>query len=239
MGRTVLAEVDGWTPVIDNVVLEVGAVTALVFGKVWRYCQMADNCCSAAQSRIADELGMSRQTINQHIGKLVEAGFLREEYQEGLPNKLYDTGKAGLSISITSLEPVKNIDTQEATCQKIRQEPVKKFDTKKVLKDTEELNYIDDAAKPARPSRKKPTPEETIANQKAKALIDEFTELSNLKPVSPADWGKWYKMAKYLVGYHVEPPDLRAAYHHERQYGKNPISWIGSIKARAISQHRE
>lgn len=101
------------------------------------------------------------------------------------------------------------------------------------------LNNIDDAAKPARHSRKKPTPEETALNAKAKSLIDEFIELSSLKPVSPADWGKWQKMAKYLVGYHVEPPDLRAAYYHERQYGKNPISWIGSIKARAISQHRE
>lgn len=106
----------------------------------------------------------------------------------------------------------------------------------------EELNNIDAASKPAAPAKKSkspPSPEVAEQNKKAKLLIDTFTEIADIKPVTRGDWGKWQLMAKYLTEHRVTPDDLKAAYYHERQYGKNPISWIGSIKARAISQHRE
>lgn len=124
MSKTILAQVDGWTPVIDGLVLEVGAVTALIFGKMWRYCQMSDGVCKAGQERIANELGISRQTINSHIDKLVAAGFMEDMTPDllGLPHQYRDTGKANLSISLT------------ATCQKSLHPPVKNFDTKKELK---------------------------------------------------------------------------------------------------------
>lgn len=120
MSKTILAQVEGWTPVIDSVVQDVGPTTALVFGKAWRYCQMSDGVCKASQDRIADELGMSRQTINAHFAKLVEAEYLRDLTPNlaGLPHQYADTGKAGLSIFLT------------ATSQKILQPPVKNFDTK-------------------------------------------------------------------------------------------------------------
>lgn len=121
MSKTILAQVDGWTPVIDGVVSDVGATTALVFGKMWRYCQMADGVCKASQERIADELGLSRQTVNTHIEKLVSAGYMKDTTPDlqGAPHVYKDTGKANLSINLT------------ATCQKSLQPPVKEFDIKK------------------------------------------------------------------------------------------------------------
>jgi hypothetical protein len=134
MSKTILAEVDGFTPVIDTMIPEVGLTTATVFGKVWRYCQMADGVCTAAQDRLADELGLSRPTINQHIEKLVTAGYL-EDLTPGLlgkPHTFRDTGKAGLSISFTAKnEPVKNLDT---TCKDSLQQPVKNLYSKIVVK---------------------------------------------------------------------------------------------------------
>lgn len=191
----------------------------------------------AAGVDVANCQGFARALLDVGLWEETENGYLIHDYLEYNPSREQalatkearkQAGRAG-GVAKASKIPSK-------TLAKEKQNPAP---SPSPSPNQDNLNNIDDAAKPARPSRKKPTPEETIENQKAKALIDEFTELSNLKPVSKADWGKWYKMAKYLVGYHVEPQDLRAAYHHERQYGKNPISWIGSIKARAISQHRE
>ena len=103
MSKTILAQVDGFTPVIDAMVADVGLISAAVFGKAWRYCQMSDGVCKAAQDRIADELGLSRATINTHLSKLVEAEYLEDITPEllGLPHQYRDTGKANLSISLT------------------------------------------------------------------------------------------------------------------------------------------
>lgn len=132
MSKTILAQVDGWTPVIDAVVQDVGATTALVFGKAWRYCQMADGVCKASQDRIADELGLSRATINTHLSKLVEHGYLEDLTPDllGLPHQYRDTGKASLSISFTG-GVSKNLTP---TSQKTLHPPVKNIDTKKELK---------------------------------------------------------------------------------------------------------
>lgn len=140
MSKTILAQVDGWTPVIDSVVQDVGATTALVFGKAWRYCQMSDGVCKASQERIADELGMSRATINTHLSKLVEMGYLEDLTPDlqGLPHQYRDTGKAGLSISLTA-----NVSKNSTpTSQKSLQPPVEKFDTK--IQDKKQTREIDD-----------------------------------------------------------------------------------------------
>jgi len=131
MSKTILANVEGWTPVIDGMIPDVGATTALVFGKAWRYCQMSDGVCKASQERIAAELGMTRTTIHAHFKKLVKTGYLKDMTPDlvGAPHEYADTGKANLSIILTgSSEPVKNLDT---TCKEFVQQPVKNLYTKK------------------------------------------------------------------------------------------------------------
>jgi DnaD/phage-associated family protein len=134
MKKTTLATVDGFTPLIDALVQQFGIVTAAVFGKVWRYCQMSDGVCKASQERLARELGMNRVTINQHIDILVKAGYLKDKTPNlsGKPHEYADTGKANLSISITgNTKPVKQIDT---TCKSNLHPPVNLIDTKKEVK---------------------------------------------------------------------------------------------------------
>lgn len=143
LSKTILGQLNGFTPVIDGMIPEVGAMTALVFGKAWRYCQMSDGVCKASQDRIADELGLSRATINAHISKLVEAGYLEDTTPDlvGLPHQYRDTGKANLSISFTG-NVSKNLTP---TSQKSLHPPVKNLDTKKELNKESIKNEDDDA----------------------------------------------------------------------------------------------
>ena len=54
MSKTILTRVDGWTPLITSIIQAHGLITAAVFGRMWRYCQMEDNVCTASQEAIAD-----------------------------------------------------------------------------------------------------------------------------------------------------------------------------------------
>lgn len=113
-----LAHVNGWTPVIDNIVYEYGTITALVFGVVWRHCQMRNGVCSASQDRLAKHVGLSRQSINTHINKLVEGGYLRDLTPElkNRPHVYQDTGKASVTVNIDATvngsdSTIKDIDS--------------------------------------------------------------------------------------------------------------------------------
>ena len=96
MGEFV-TQVEGWTPVFDQVVAEVGLTTAAVYGIVWRYCQMADGVCRASQETLGARLGMRRETVLRHLRRLVRAGYLRNVAPtEGRAQTYALTGKAGL-----------------------------------------------------------------------------------------------------------------------------------------------
>lgn len=101
MSKTVLAEINGWTPLIDDLVNQFGHDTAAAFGVVWRHCQMSDGLCRASLDTMAKMLGWgSRQRLAKHIAVLVENGYLDEEKIPGFPSRLYDTGKAGIKAEI-------------------------------------------------------------------------------------------------------------------------------------------
>jgi DnaD/phage-associated family protein len=176
MSKTILGNVEGWTPVIDTIVDELGVMSAVVFGKAWRYCQMIDGVCKASQDRLAQELGLSRATINSHLAKLTESGYLEDMTPNllGLPHQYRDTGKANLSINLT------------ATCQKSLQPPVKNFDTKKVVKETsKEINVNEEK----RAKILKSLYQENIGAV-VPMLLDEFREAAKFYPDS-----SWYKDA--------------------------------------------
>lgn len=93
---------NGWSPLIDSVTKKFGVITSAVFGEVWRFCQMTNGCCSASQETIADILGISRKTVNLHLKRLVDAGYLTcEKSEDGFPNVYRDTGKAGLRVEVS------------------------------------------------------------------------------------------------------------------------------------------
>jgi len=96
------AVMSGFTPAPDVLITEFGFVTALVWGKVWRYCQMSDGICRAKLETLAGQLGMSVRTIIRHIDPLVRAGYLKDITPElkNRPHIYADTGKVRIRISV-------------------------------------------------------------------------------------------------------------------------------------------
>lgn len=98
-----LSETRGFTPVIDAVVKDVGLVTAVVYGVVWRYCQMKDKACKASIETIAERAGVDRKTAERHIKKLCAAGYLKDltPDRKNAPHEYADTGKAKISALVS------------------------------------------------------------------------------------------------------------------------------------------
>ena len=65
-----------FTPVFDILIKNHGIYTALVYGRVWRYCQGERNECLRSQSKLAKDLGIGRTKVNTSLSTLVEGGFL-------------------------------------------------------------------------------------------------------------------------------------------------------------------
>src|SRR3990167_6723420 len=101
MSKTILANVDGFTPVIDDLAREQGLIRAAVFGRMWRYCQMEDGVCRASLETIASDLGIDKATVLRHAQELVINHYLEDTTPDlrNRPHIYKDTGKAGLKIS--------------------------------------------------------------------------------------------------------------------------------------------
>ena len=103
MSKTILSEVDGWTPLIDALTREHGLLTSAVFSRIWRYCQGEQGVCSASLSTIAHDLGIDRSSALRHAKKLVSLGYLKDLTPDlrHVPHTYADTGKAGVKIVIS------------------------------------------------------------------------------------------------------------------------------------------
>lgn len=96
-----ISTISGVTPTPDVLVNEYGFVTALVWGRVWRYCQMHDGVCRAAIDTIAEGLGMSGRTIIRHLDALCKDGYLFDMTPDlrHKPHIYADTGKIKVRVS--------------------------------------------------------------------------------------------------------------------------------------------
>lgn len=105
MSRTILAEVEGFTPVIDTVVNDLGLMAAVVFGRMWRYCQMEDEVCKASLESIGDGIGVDKATVMRYAKELCDAGYLKDLTPDlrNRPHVYVDTGKAGIELSISGV----------------------------------------------------------------------------------------------------------------------------------------
>ena len=100
--KTILSQVKGFTPLIDILVEKHDLITAAVFGRAWRYCQMENRICSASAETIAEELSISTKTVRRRLRLLCQEGYLRDETpnRRNAPHVYSDTGKAQLVASI-------------------------------------------------------------------------------------------------------------------------------------------
>lgn len=96
----------GFTPCPDVLIERYSHTTALIWGKIWRYCQMPEDVCRAALERIAKELGLSTNTIAKHIGMLEDGGYVKDKTPDlrNKPHVYTDTGKLRLKISLAIAE---------------------------------------------------------------------------------------------------------------------------------------
>lgn len=79
-----------YTPLFDNIAAQHGTVTAVVYGYIWRCCQMERGVCDASPSTIGTKIGSSRRTVIDHIDKLIAAGLVVDLTPDikGKPHKL-------------------------------------------------------------------------------------------------------------------------------------------------------
>jgi DNA-binding Lrp family transcriptional regulator len=112
MSRTILSNVDGFTPVIDSVVRDTSLTTAVVFGRVWRFCQMKNGVCQASLEKIAEGIGISIPTLMVHIKRLEEGKYLEDTTPNlrNRPHTYRDTGKAGLYMAVSGTKEFNTSD---------------------------------------------------------------------------------------------------------------------------------
>ena len=65
-----------YTPVFDDLIPIFGTMGALVYGVIWRYCQMRDGACHATHETLAQELGIGESTVRRHVENLRDAQYL-------------------------------------------------------------------------------------------------------------------------------------------------------------------
>ena len=100
--RNVETTFRGFTPCPDVLVDNYSHTTAIIWGKIWRYCQMADGVCNASILRLAGELGLSSNTLLQNIAKLEEGGYIKDltPTLRNKPHTYVDTGKINMKSSL-------------------------------------------------------------------------------------------------------------------------------------------
>lgn len=68
----------GYLQLPKSLVAEEGIVVASVYARIASYCEMEKHECFVSQENIANELGLSRATVNSHIKRLVSLGYVRD-----------------------------------------------------------------------------------------------------------------------------------------------------------------
>lgn len=105
MSKTILMDVNSWTPVVDSLVCDTDLETAAIFGAIWRYCQMEHGECYASRQKIADRVGLSYKTVQRRIAILVDKGYLQDitPHMRYSPHTYRDTGKVAVRDMIKAI----------------------------------------------------------------------------------------------------------------------------------------
>jgi DNA-binding Lrp family transcriptional regulator len=170
--REVRSTISGYTVAPDALSEKYGYVTSLVWGRVWRFCQMSDGVCRAKLEKIADSLGMSERTIIRHLDVLVEGGYFKDMTPD-LKNKPHiyaDTGKIKIAFSSDVVVSTMT-ESQRAMTESQRQGDRESVEDS--IKRELNINHGDENPKP-KPAKKKD-------------LVDGFWELSRGPGVKKAN----------------------------------------------------
>lgn len=131
--RQIITEVSGFIPVFEVVLHNYkDYMTALVFGRMWQYCNMSDGVCKASLERIGKDLEVSAVTVMRHAKKLVEDGYLIDSTSDrrNAPHEYLDGRrvemKSRISAGMTESKPtVIKSNTSVINSQLIKQDNTK------------------------------------------------------------------------------------------------------------------
>ncbi len=102
--RKIVTEVSGFIPVFEVVLHHYkDYMTALVFGRMWQYCNMSDGVCKASLERIGKDLEVSAVTVMRHAEKLVADGYLIDTTPDrrNAPHEYLDGRRVEMKSRIT------------------------------------------------------------------------------------------------------------------------------------------
>lgn len=114
--RTVDAKITGFTPALDVLIERFDPITALVWGRIWRYSQMKEGVCRASQETIATELNISIRTVGRKIKQLVGAGYLTD-CTPGLrhsPHTYVTTNLATVQVAVEAVVGKDQVGTSQS-----------------------------------------------------------------------------------------------------------------------------
>ena len=97
------SKLNNFTPLMDSLVERYDLITAAVYGRVWRYGE--DNgYCYAAHRTIAEELGVSRETVLRKIKILIRDGYLEDKTpdQRNKPHQYVASYQAGITLEASA-----------------------------------------------------------------------------------------------------------------------------------------
>jgi DNA-binding Lrp family transcriptional regulator len=236
MSKTILAEVDGFTPVIDTVVADTDLVSAVVFGRIWRFCQMKDGICNASLETIAEDIGMDRASVMRHAKKLVDAGYLKDLTPElrNHPHTYADTGKASLHVGVSGVAHsntggIENISVAESNVG-VAQDNASVAESKLKIVLKKDSNKQDITREPFSKEKIKEITENTEAHILAgmrgaesswpgrekmpepnRDLLDMFVKVSGIKPTA-GQFMDWMKASNDWLEIGAHPQDIDKAY---------------------------
>lgn len=74
-----LDQCGGFTPIPRALSQRYSGNVCLVWGIVWRYCQMSKGYCNASVDRMAEETDGSAKTFRRHLSTLIDAGLVEDK----------------------------------------------------------------------------------------------------------------------------------------------------------------
>ena len=131
--RKIVTEVSGFIPVFEVVLHHYkDYMTALVFGRMWQYCNMSDGVCKASLDRIGKDLEISAVTVMRHAEKLVADGYLIDTTPDrrNAPHEYLDGRKVEMKSRISVGMTESNATVIKSNASVIKSQLIKQDNTK-------------------------------------------------------------------------------------------------------------
>ena len=115
-----------FTPVFDVLIKKYDIYTALVYGRIWRYCQGEKQKCFKSQTKIAEQLGIGRTKVNTAISTLTGDGFLTSTPIGGSRKSYKLTNKIDCSRDEQFTKATDAVHETNSDCSQDEQPPIKR-----------------------------------------------------------------------------------------------------------------